>query len=145
MGIVLRLLTLALLLPGFGAFAHADFVVVVNKSQNIESLNRVDIQNIYLSKTGSFPNGSWVIPVDQKKGTAQRAAFYESVLQRTEAQLKSYFSRLVFTGKGTPPRLLDNDESVLQQVRANESVLGYVMADSVDDTVKVIYRFSGSH
>ena len=102
---------------------------------------KIDIQNIYLAKTGSFPNGEWVIPVDHKKGAAQRIAFYDAVLERTEAQLKSYFSRLVFTGKGSPPRTLEDDDSIKKQVQTNKSVIGYVDSKSVDNTVKVVFTF----
>lgn len=97
---------LCLALSLFAGLAAAEYAVIVNKDLPFDSLELIEIQNIYLAKTGSFPDGSWVIPVDQEKGTPQRLAFYESVLERSESQIKSYFSRLVFTGKGSPPEPL---------------------------------------
>ncbi|ARU55138.1 hypothetical protein OLMES_1052 [Oleiphilus messinensis] len=137
-GIIRPLLLILMLVV---APVRAEYAVIVNPQLEIEHLDKIDIQNIYLAKTGSFPNGEWVIPVDHKKGAPLRNAFYESVLERTEAQLKSYFSRLVFTGKGSPPRTLEDDDSIKKQVQTNKSVIGYVDSKSVDNTVKVVFTF----
>jgi ABC-type phosphate transport system substrate-binding protein len=44
----------------------------------------------------------------------------------------------VFTGKGVPPKEVDNDAAVIELVSQNPSVIGYVDKASVTDAVKVI-------
>ena len=52
--------------------------------------------------------------------------------------MKAYWSKLVFTGKGTPPAELANEAAVLSHVAANPDAIGYVDAASVDGSVKVV-------
>jgi hypothetical protein len=54
--------------------------------------------------------------------------------------MKSMKSRLIFTGKGQPPKaVLDSDE-VVELVGSDPSYIGYVdmNADSLPDNVKVV-------
>ena len=53
--------------------------------------------------------------------------------------MKSYWSKQIFTGKGTPPKEVGNDASVLDLVANNKNAIGYVDAAQVSDGVKVVF------
>ena len=47
----------------------------------------------------------------------------------------------MFSGKGKPPQEMASDADVLAYIAANPNAIGYVDANSVDSTVRVIKTF----
>jgi len=124
----------------FSASTYAELVVIVAPSTNIDSISSEQLQRLYLNKANRFPNGIRLIPVDQKTGSPQRLEFTEKALGKTAAELSSYWSRRMFSGKGQPPREYRDSTEVLQQVAGTEGMIGYIDAASADDSVKVILQ-----
>ncbi|NRB37410.1 MAG: phosphate ABC transporter substrate-binding protein [Pseudomonadales bacterium] len=118
----------------------AGVVVVVSTSNANTELDEKQIYNIYMGKSKSFPDGEKVLPIDQKKGSANREAFRESILQKSSSQLNTYWSRLIFTGKGTPPQESGNASVVKDLVGKNPNLIGYIDSSDVDSSVKVLYE-----
>ena len=130
----------SVLLCAISSFAAAEVAVIVNP-QNTDSISKEDIQKIYLAKVKAFPNGNIAIPVDQAEGSGSRVEFVAKVIEKDEAQLKSYWSRLIFTGKGVPPKILGNDKEVKELVSRNPDAIGFIDAGSVDQSVKVVGNY----
>ena len=123
------------------AVAFAETAVIVSASNGNNALDRETIERIFTGKSNSFPDGTQAIPVDQNEGNAAREAFNASVLGKSSSQLKAYWSRLIFTGRGTPPKESGNDADVKDLVAKNPNLIGYVDASVVDGSVKVVYKF----
>jgi ABC-type phosphate transport system substrate-binding protein len=117
----------------------ADVAVIVNPKSGITSLTQDEISRIFLGKTKTFPNGAPVVSVNQNEGSAVRDKFTKDVCNKTASQYKAYWSQLIFTGKGRPPRNGGGNAAVKALVAANSSMIGYVDTSVVDATVKVIY------
>lgn len=111
--------------------AMSQVVVVVNPTMN-EEITKDEITRVYTGRS------SVLVPVNLKDSDAKRAAFDEKALGRTSAQLKAYWSKLVFTGKGNPPQEVTTDADVISFVSNNEYGIGYIDAANVTDKVKVI-------
>jgi ABC-type phosphate transport system substrate-binding protein len=126
---------LVLSLPVF-----SDVAVVVHPS-NVSSFSDKDLKKIFLAKKKKFPAGGRIIVLRQKKGTPVKLQFVQGLLNKSENQLKAYWSRLIFTGKALPPKEIDGDTEMKKRVSANPSVIGYIDAASVDDSVKVVKIF----
>lgn len=136
-------LSKTLLAAGFlaaSALASADVVVVVSAQNANYALDKSDVEQIFLGKKSSFPDGSKAVPIDQNEGSAARAEFNKEVLGKTDSQLKAYWSRLIFTGKGTPPKESGNDADVKALIAQNPNLVGYIDDSAVDETVKVVYK-----
>lgn len=129
-------LTLCCLLS---AAAQAEVAVIVNPG-NGASLSAEDVQRLFLGKLKSFPGGGEANPVNQKEGQPAREQFNQAVLNKSESQLKAYWSQLVFTGKGTPPKELDNDDAIKALVASTPGAIGYIDAAKVDGSVKVVLK-----
>ncbi|MDK2778429.1 MAG: phosphate ABC transporter substrate-binding protein [Pseudomonadota bacterium] len=125
----------------FSAAAYAETAVIVSASNGNGTLDQDTIARIFLGKTSKFPDGSQAIPVDQNEGSAVRDAFNDAVLGKSSSQLKAYWSRLIFTGKGTPPKESGSDADITALVAKNPNLIGYVDSAAVDASVKVVYRF----
>lgn len=129
-----------LIIALFTLSAQAGVVVIVHPS-NASALDAAAINRIYTGKEKSFDNGNKVIPISQVSTAPATDEFNEKVLSKTAAQLKAYWSKLVFTGKGTPPKEMNDDQEVLKLVASNPDTIGYISSSSVDSSVKVVMEF----
>lgn len=130
-----------LLISGTSLLSNAEIAVIVSSDNANASISSADISKMFLGKTKSFPNGSQATPIDQNDGNPAREEFNSKVLDKSESQLKSYWSRLIFTGKGTPPKQLADDAAVKAAVAGNPEMIGYIDASAVDGSVKVVGKF----
>lgn len=124
----------SLLLPGM---LDAAIAVVVHPS-NHTSLTQDELVRLYTGKLSAFPDGSSAVPVNLADAAPLRADFDQKALGRSSSQIKAYWSKLVFTGKGTPPKEVASDDEVLTLVANNPNLIGYIAAEAVSDQVKVL-------
>jgi len=124
----------------FSQLAVAELVVIVHPSNN-NQLDEATISKIYLGREKSFADGQSVVPLALADSAPASTAFNDAVLKKSSSQLKAYWSKLVFTGKGTPPKEIGSEEEMLKLVATNPSVIGYVDAAKVDASVKVALKF----
>jgi ABC-type phosphate transport system substrate-binding protein len=119
--------------------ALADVVAVVSAKSAITTLNKSQVLDIFLGKTARFPDGSQAEPIDQSEGTSARDEFYTKLAGKSAAQMKAYWSRIIFTGRGQPPKALQNSAEVKKRLAENPTAIGYIDADMVDASVRVVF------
>ena len=119
---------------------QAEISVIVNPA-NANAVAADDLSRLFLGRSSNFADGSKATPLNLSEGHAGRDEFDSKVLNRSSAQLKAYWSKLVFTGKGTPPKELTDDAAVKAAVAADASAIGYISSASVDGSVKVVASF----
>src|SRR3990167_3097510 len=127
-------------LVAFSTIATAEIAVIVNPA-NADAITKDDISALYLAKTKTFPGGKNAIPLDRPEGSPSRVEFVSKVIDKDEAQMKSYWSRLIFTGKGVPPKVVETDAEVKDMVARNPDTIGFIDAAAADATVKVVAKF----
>jgi len=120
------------------ANASAELVVIVNPKNALSALTSEQVANIYLGKTNAFPDGSSLAAADLSEGAPHRDEFYATVTDRTAPQVKAVRARLIFTGKGTPPREFGTAADVKHYVASNPSAVGYIEKSALDSTVKAV-------
>ena len=120
--------------------AFAEVAVIVNPS-NGDALDKDSISRLFLNKAKAFPSGTQAEPIALEEGAAATDEFNGKVLNKTAAQLTAFWSKLVFTGKGQPPKALSSDADVVAAVAANAGAIGYVDASAVNDSVRVVATF----
>lgn len=112
--------------------ALAEVVVVVNPKNPAASMSADDVATFYLGKSTALT------PLDQAESTPIRAEFYKKVAGKDAAQAKALWSKLVFTGKATPPREMAGSAEVKKAVAADPKAIGYIEKSAVDASVKVV-------
>ncbi len=116
--------------------AAANVAVIVHPS-NAATLSQDDINKLFTGRAKTFTDGKAAEPVNLAEAVAVRADFDQKALGRSSSQMKAYWSKLVFTGKGTPPKELASEQEVLDAVAKNPAAIGYVSAAAVTGSVKV--------
>jgi len=112
--------------------ASAEIVVIVNKDNPASRMFSEQASQFFLGKSAMFT------PVDQAEGSKIRADFYQKVAEKDPAQVKAIWSKLVFTGKATPPKEFKSNAEVKKAVADDPKAIGYIDKSAVDDSVKVI-------
>ena len=117
--------------------AFAEIVIIVNKN-NTNSIDSKSLKRIFLAKEKRFADGLEARPINQASSQSIRREFDDKYINRTSAQVKAYWAKLVFTGKGTPPLDLQSDAAVISTVETDQSAIGYIDSASVTAQVRVI-------
>jgi hypothetical protein len=120
------LLVALLLSTSFPASATADLVVVVGPRSSVTTLDRTDIVNIYMGRYRKFPDGQPAHPLDLSADSPERAGFYRGLLGKRLDEINAYWARLVFSGRTTPPKELNNREALQSQLESDPQAIGYV-------------------
>ncbi|MDN3519416.1 phosphate ABC transporter substrate-binding protein [Aquisalimonas lutea] len=118
--------------------AAAEIVVVVSRDNPVDSLSRTELADIYLGRMDRFPNGDPAMPIDQAERSPAHDAFYNDYLGRSPAQIKAHWSRLIFTGRGQPPRSLKDGDTVAEFIADNPRAIGYVDRSMVGEQLRVV-------
>lgn len=119
-------------------FASAEVVVVVSSDSAIGNPDAQSLQQLFLGKRDYIGDAS-AVPIDQSEGNEARDEFYSKVIDKTPSQLNAYWSRLIFTGKGAPPKQYFDDAEIIEVILEDDEAVGYIDSSSVTEGLKVIF------
>jgi ABC-type phosphate transport system substrate-binding protein len=123
---------LAAALATASTLARSEVAVIVNAGASAAP-SQAEVANIFLGKETSLKG------LDQKGWNPTKETLYRALTNKNESQLKSYWSGLVFTGKGQPLQSVDDDAAVIAKVGSEANAIGYVDTSAVNDKVKVLF------
>lgn len=135
---VLGKISLMFALAMASANGWADVYVIVNASNAIHALSNKDTVDLFMGRTRTYANGDYVLACDLPRDSATRVMFYQTLTGMSQAQLNSYWSRLMFTGRVMPPQMLPSEQGMLEMVKRNPGAIGYVGQEPQDKGVRVV-------
>jgi hypothetical protein len=115
------------------AVACGEVAVIVHPSNPTASMSADQVANLFLGKT------SELTPVDLPENSPVRTELYKKVTDKDAAQVKAIWTRLIFTGKATPPKEVASGAAAKQAVADNPKAISYIDKSEVDGSVKVVY------
>ena len=118
--------------------AVSDVVAVVSAKSNVTALSKNQIVDIFLGNTSLLPNGEKAIPIDQAEGSAARDEFYAKFTGKSAAQMKAHWSKIIFTGRGQPPKEAAFSSDAKKRIVDNPNAIGYLESNMVDSSVRVL-------
>ena len=113
--------------------ANAEVVVVVNPQHAAASMSADQVTDVFLGKSTALS------PVDLPESSSVRGEFYQKVTGKDSAQVKALWTRLIFTGKATPPKEVASSADVKKAVASDPKAIGYMEKSAVDSSVKVVF------
>jgi ABC-type phosphate transport system substrate-binding protein len=135
---ILNSCILSSLLLGVPSWAAADVVVILNPQNPNAALTKSDISDIFLGKSTEFPGGGPATPIEHAESAPIRAEFHASVTGKSSGQLKAYWAKVVFTGKGQPPKEGLNSQDIKKIVASDPTAIGYIEKGALDTSVKAV-------
>lgn len=104
----------------------AETYVIVNDSVSVTQLDRRTLSRIYAMQLKSWPHNEriqvFALPVEHP--THQDFSRY--TLKIPAHKLERLWSRLTFTGTGTPPHIVEHEQEMLDKVANTPGAIGYV-------------------
>ncbi len=118
--------------------AVSNVVVVVSAQSTVMVLSQSEIVDIFMGNTRVLPNGDKAMPIDQAEGSSIRDEFYAKFAGKSAAQMKAHWSRIIFTGRGHPPKEAALDGEAKKRIVDNPNAIGYLDPRLVDSSVRVL-------
>lgn len=129
---------LALVAAGTTAASSPEVVAVVSAKSAVTALNAGQVADIFLGKTSRFPDGTQAVPIDLNEDSPARERFYAQFTGKSPAQVKAHWSKIIFTGRGQPPRQASNSSEAKKMIADNPNAIGYIDGSAVDGSVRVL-------
>lgn len=120
--------------------AQAAIVVIVNKDNPINTFSQRELVDLYMGRNLYFPDGNLAVRLDHAPTSPIREDFYQQLVGKSVAEVNAYWARLLFTGRASPPQVLDNSHKVIETVHKNRNAIGYIREEDLVDSVKVVGR-----
>jgi ABC-type phosphate transport system substrate-binding protein len=133
-------LLIGLALSAGAGTAAAEVVAVVSARNPVTTLSRNQVADIFLGKSTRFPDGSAAVPIDQLESSAVRDEFYFKFADKSPAQIKAYWAKIIFTGRGQPPREVSGGLNERKLVADTPNAIGYIEQGMVDSSVRVLLQ-----
>ncbi|MCB1950200.1 MAG: hypothetical protein KDF62_14595 [Nitrosomonas sp.] len=122
----------------------ADIVVVVNAENEIDTLTKRQVIDLYMGRNAYFPDGTRTLRFDQPSDSTVRADFYHHLTQMKLPSINAYWARLIFTGRSSAPVPLSGDQEMLEVIENNKYAIGYLNKGSVNNRVKVVFELNSN-
>jgi len=123
------------LIPGISFEVRAEpITVIVNKSNEIDSIDSSDLSRIYKGQDERWPDGSKIVIINRPIDTEIRRVFYKTVLKTRPT--KKFFRM----GSPIPfsTTVMKSDLATRIYVSRVPNAIGYIQYSEVDDTIKVL-------
>jgi ABC-type phosphate transport system substrate-binding protein len=133
-----RALAACLLAMSLSCAGAAELVVIVSARNPVAAMRADQVADIFLGQVGRFPDGAEAIALDQRVGSPARDEFYAKVAAKSPTLVKAYWTKMIFTGRGQPPRELPNSTAIRKLIADNPALIGYIEKSSLDSSVKPV-------
>ena len=139
--LLLLALTLLALWPAQHAVGQDDqaFQVIVNESVQETEIAAKQLSKIFLKKVKRWDDDSSVVVFDLTAESETRDVFSRAVHRKSISAIKSYWQRMIFSGRDVAPDELASEQDLLEQVASTPGAVGYVAATvELPDGVKAL-------
>jgi hypothetical protein len=105
-----------------------DYRVIVHPANPARELSRAFVRDAFLNRKTTWGGGGKIRPVHLGKRFPVRQRFTREVLRKSPAQMRAYWSQLIYSGKGLPPPEMDTPAAVIAFVLRHREAMGYLPA-----------------
>ncbi|NLA74995.1 MAG: hypothetical protein GX846_05965 [Deltaproteobacteria bacterium] len=120
-----------------GSAVASDYIIIVNKSVQIDAISSMDAAQIFIGKKRSWENGETIVPVTLNGGSTHES-FLKEVVNKSPLQFKTYWKNIVFTGKGQAIKAFDSENDLVSYIMNTKGAIGYISTDTPSSGVKKI-------
>lgn len=102
-------------------------ILIASDRAALRTLARDEAASLFLGMSAGRGAIQGVMPVDSEDSEL-RELFYQILLGRSRNQMRAYWSRMVFTGQGKPPRSLPPEE-LGRELALRPDLVAYLRSD----------------
>ena len=113
--------------------------IVVHRANPIDVLTMAELRRIFMLEMQNWPHGRRITVVLREKGQPERDEAIRAICGLSEAAYERHVLLQTFRGAVTrAPRAIQSASAMLRFVFNTPGAIGYVPADQLDDSVKVL-------
>lgn len=127
------------LMVACGSAVHAEVVVVTSARSGPIELSREQAEKLYLGRSTTLGDGTPVNLVDLPNGST-RDEFYVKLTGKNPTQIQAYWSRIVFTGRASPPKEAGSIAEARQWLIDTPNIIGYLERNDVSPGLRILLR-----
>ena len=135
------LLIFCFLSPFYAQANHdADPLAIFTENQSLPTLTAGKAKMLFKGKVKRL-DGKKFILVDWPNGSDNKVNFYYHLLGQTEAKVNAYRAKLIFSGKGFPPKVAkeNNIPSLVENMKAHKNSISYAPLSDITDNFKILF------
>ncbi len=112
--------------------------IIANASVADSMLSKQSLRRIFIMRQTKWPVGSPIKVFVMEQDSDSHQAFCKSMLGLFPYQLERQWNKLVYSGLGEAPYVVDSDQAMIDQIAATPGAIGYVMEYQPRDGIKVV-------
>ncbi len=116
---------------------YADVIIISNKKGPPDSLTASEIREIIHGKMKKWDNGQKILFVTMVRSDVHKE-FIRKFTRKSAAEFKNYWKKMLFTGRGIPPKSFKSEKQVIEYVAKNKGAIGYISSVPGTDEIKII-------
>ncbi len=140
-GLLLWAASLAGTVPGVAQQAPAGpaLAIIVHRSNPVDNLTSGELRRIFMLDMQTWPHGRKITVVLRDRGQPERAEVIRMVCRLSESDYEKHILFRTFQGSvNIGPRAIQSVSGMLNFVYSAPGAIGYVNADEVDASVKLL-------
>jgi len=106
----------------------APITVIVSNDSSVTNISDRQLRRLFLGKSIKLPNGTRAVLATY---TPAMSRFNKQALKRTNAQVRSAWSRLKFSGRTLEPKIFDNPFQLMDFIAITPNAIGYVSSNQL--------------
>ena len=112
-------------------------VIAIGHADTPDFIDRGTLLKVFLGKKTRWNDGSRAVAATLKRGDTLDH-FVQEFLGQSIQEFTTYWKRMIFTGRGIPPKSFRSEEQLIEFVQDTPGAVGFVRESTPHDDVKVI-------
>jgi len=122
-----------------GRVTADSFVIIINANNPVAALSSQEVSDLFFKKATAWSDGTKASPVDLNETASVRESFSKRIHGKATAAVKSYWQKMIFSGREIPPPEKVSADEVVAYVKTHRGAIGYVPSGtSLGEGVKVL-------
>ncbi|MCP4353829.1 MAG: hypothetical protein GY795_50930 [Desulfobacterales bacterium] len=123
----------------FSSAGFADIIIIANKNVPENTLTRKEIKEIFLGKRVQWSDHSKIHVITLKDAGIHKT-FLKQYLNKSRSKWKSYWKRMVFTGRGIPPKTIISEAEAIAYVAETKGAVGYISSEGIQSESQAVVK-----
>lgn len=119
------------------AAASAELFIVSNESVSTDALSRMEVEHIFLGKKRKWDDGNPIV-CGMLEAHDVKDSFLQEYVKKSGSQFAMYWKKMMFTGKGIPPKSFGSEEDLIRFVETTNGAIGYLSKMPEQKKLKII-------
>ena len=116
-----------------------EVVVVVHKGTSVSSpISRYSLSSIFSMKSTTWADGTAIRVFVLPDENHLNSIFFKQILQIFPYQLRHAWDRLVYSGTGQAPIVLDSEKEMKNQIANTPGAIGYLPKETFDENITIL-------